>query len=247
MKQGETTLVMAGAREAHGVITHLLTRNRNVVASLPEPERVFNALPVPTRTGPFSDTAALETWVQDNNVACVIDASHAFDSAVSNQIAQVCLGQNLRYVRVLRPAWKAAQRDHWSFYTSVRDAASAMPVNTRGFSNTGWASLPEFETFSGERLFLRQTHSPTNPPPLDFVEFVVGTPPFSQQSEEILFRELRISCLFCRNVGGAASMSKLYAARKLGLRVAMINRPPAPEGMPIVQTVAEALAWEANP
>ncbi|MDW3222182.1 MAG: precorrin-6A/cobalt-precorrin-6A reductase [Paracoccaceae bacterium] len=247
MNGGVTTLVMAGAREAQGIITGLLGRGRSVIASLPEPERMFDALPVPTRLGVFPNTDALESWLLAENVSCVIDASHAFDAEVSDQAAQVCLSCNIRYVRVLRTAWLPTQQDSWTNYPSIAQAAIDLPRNARAFSNTGRASLPEFADFKGEALFLRQTQKSSRPPPFHFVKFVVGTPPFSQQAEENLLRELKVSRLICRNVGGIASKSKLLAARRLGIRVSMIERPDTPEGMPLVTSVAEAMAWEANP
>ncbi|WP_298969804.1 precorrin-6A/cobalt-precorrin-6A reductase [uncultured Roseobacter sp.] len=247
MRNGTKTLVMAGAREAHSIVSRLVTRGRNVIASLPEPERVFDPLPVPTRIGPFHDANALDQWFEDNQVACVIDASHAFDATISSRTAVLCAKRNLRYVRVLRPSWRPTGQDRWIRYTSVEKAAKEIPANARVFSNTGRASLPEFAEFAGQALFLRQTQNPTAPPPFSFVSYVVGKPPFSQRHEEQLFRDLRISMLICRNVGGAASMSKLLAARRLGVRVSMIDRPDPPVAMPVVETVAEALAWEANP
>ena len=47
---------------------------------------------------------------------------------------------------------------------------------------------------------------------------------------------------FRRNSGGAEGLSKVVAARQLGLRIIMIDRPPAPEGL-AVQTVAQVLDW----
>jgi precorrin-6A/cobalt-precorrin-6A reductase len=56
------------------------------------------------------------------------------------------------------------------------------------------------------------------------------------------FRRLGINWLVTRNSGGTASRAKLEAARTLGIKVAMIRRPPQPPG-PKVETVAEAMAW----
>ena len=237
---------MAGAREAHGLVAGLRARGRNVIASLPEPERGFEPFPVPTRVGAFLDGRTLEDWIRAENVTCVLDASHAFDADIANRVAMVCAKRNLRYLRILRRPWRATAQDVWTIYRTVRQASQGVPPGARVFSNTGRASLPDFAEFSGHRLFLRQTQEPGSAPPFRFVQYVVGQPPFSQRSEEILFRELRISRLICRNVGGAASISKLLAARRLGIRVAMVDRPNPPPGMSVVDNVTEALAWEAN-
>lgn len=246
MVNGGKTLVMAGAREALSLVSKLVVRGRDVIASLPEPDRMFEPLPVPTRTGVFEDHAALGDWFDTQHVTCVIDASHAFDAEVSRRAAIVCARRNLRYLRVLRPAWRTTGQDIWTFYRSVQKAIEDVPSGARVFSNTGRASLPECEGFKGQVLFMRQNQPHADLPPFDFVKYVMGRAPYSQREEEDLFRELRISRLMCRNVGGTASISKLLAARRLGIRVAMIERPDPPVGMPLVETVTEALAWEAD-
>lgn len=246
MRPETTTLVMAGAREAHGVVSGLLARGRQVVASLPEEERVFETLPVPTRLGRFQSADSLRDWMQEQRVRIVIDASHAFDDDITAMASTVCLAQGIRYLRLLRPPWKATLRDRWMSFPSVAAAAPSLPPTARVFSNTGWLSLPDYAGFSGHQLFMRQTHSVSAPPPFGFVTFVPGTPPFSQFQEENQFAELRITHLICRNVGGAASMSKLLAARARSLPVLMIERRAGPAQVTEVETVVEALAWEAD-
>ena len=58
-----------------------------------------------------------------------------------------------------------------------------------------------------------------------------------------LLREHRIEVLVCRDSGGDLTAAKLVAARELGLPVVMVDRPPAPDGVPIVATVEAAVAW----
>jgi precorrin-6A/cobalt-precorrin-6A reductase len=246
MSTGEKTLVLAGAREAHGVVAGLKARNRNVVASLPEPERMFGPLPVPTRVGRFADAGALKAWLTKEGIDRVIDTSHGFDDEVSLSAARACAALALPYLRVLRPVWAPTGLDRWSHFASVRAAVEAVQPGARVFSNTGRNTLRDYEGFRGDILFMRQTHPVDAPPPFPLMEFVSGTPPFSLIQEEALFRDLKITRLICRNVGGAASMSKILAARRLGIRVLMIDRPAAPPGVPVVEVVAEALAWEAD-
>ena len=246
MRPDQTVLVMAGSREAHGLVTGLLARRRRVIASLPEPERTFGALPVPTRMGSFEGTEAMASWMRAQSVATVIDASHAFDSAVSRMAGKACTRLDLRYLRVLRPAWQETPLDRWHHVSSVARASRDVPPEARVFANTGRQTVPDYADFAGSRLFLRQTHDNPEPAPFHFMEFVEGTPPFSQFHEQALFEKLKITHLICRNVGGAASMSKLLAARAMELPVYMVSRPSVPGHLTVVASVAEALAWEAN-
>ena len=52
----------------------------------------------------------------------------------------------------------------------------------------------------------------------------------------------RIDTIVSRNGGGAATSTKIAAARRLGIKVVMIERPPNPNG-PLVETIDDALAW----
>lgn len=246
MRPETKTLVMAGSREAHGLITGLLARRRHVLASLPEPERMFDAFPVPTRVGAFGSDAEFSTWLADNNVATVIDASHAFDSDISAMAGAACTKMALRYLRVLRPPWTETVRDKWFHVSTIGQAVQLVPEQARVFTNTGLGTLSEYARFKGQKLFVRQTHRPRNAVPYPFIEFVEGNPPFSQFQEQSLFQELGVSHLICRNVGGAASMSKLLAAREMSMPVYMVARKPPRAHLDQVESVVEALAWEAN-
>lgn len=207
---------------------------------------MFGALPVPTRLGRFASADQLAQWMQENHVATVLDASHAFDSDVSKMAGAVCTRLALKYVRVLRPPWRESALDRWQHVASIQQAVRIMPDKARVFANTGWNTLPEYADFPGDKLFMRQTHPVRDVAPFHFVQFVSDRPPFSQFREEETFSRLRITHLICRNVGGAASMSKLLAARQMSLPVFMIRRSPLPAHLPVVETVAEALAWEAD-
>ncbi len=245
MNVEHTTLVMAGAREAHALVTGLVSRGRRVIASLPEPERMFDALPVPTRVGLFDGPRSFANWLLHNNVGVILDASHAFDDDVCDMARTVAAAQGLAYLRLLRPPWTATAHDIWQHVASLQDAAAALPRDARVFANTGWQSLGAFAEFKGRKLYLRQTGSTARPPPFDFVECIEGQPPFSQFQEEDLFRRLGVTHLVCRNVGGPSSMSKLLAARALRLPVIMVDRQLPAQTVPQVETVAEALSWEA--
>jgi precorrin-6A/cobalt-precorrin-6A reductase len=46
-----------------------------------------------------------------------------------------------------------------------------------------------------------------------------------------------------RDSGGRAAAAKLVAARELALPVVLLDRPPAPPGVPTAPTVTAALLW----
>ena len=63
--------------------------------------------------------------------------------------------------------------------------------------------------------------------------------------EEALFRRLNVDVLVVKNAGGAASRTKLDAARALGLKVLMIARPACTVG-PCLSERSLAETWLAQ-
>ena len=102
--------------------------------------------------------------------------------------------------------------------------------------------MTRFANLDGRRLICRVVDPPEAPFPMANGTYIVGRPPFSVDDEISLFTRLGIDWLVVKNAGGAASESKLAAARALSLPVAMIARPPQPDA-PRVATVAEAIEW----
>ncbi len=73
-------------------------------------------------------------------------------------------------------------------------------------------------------------------------EILLARGPFTEASERALLGERGIDTVMCKNSGGDGAAAKLAAARALGLRVVMKNRPSRPL-LPVVANVAEAVAW----
>ena len=91
-------------------------------------------------------------------------------------------------------------------------------------------------------MICRQIDPPEGPFPFPGGEFLVGRPPFSVADEVALFSRLGVDVLIVKNAGGAASGTKLTAARQLGIPVLMIARPAVGD-WPTVFSVDAALAW----
>lgn len=236
--------LLAGAREAHEIAAGLDALGRDILVSLPEPERGLPAFPVPVDFGGFVDAAAFATRLNCQPIRAVIDASHGFDAQISTQAHTACTRLGIAYLRVLRPQWRAGPRDHWQEVPHVAQAQSLIGLGARVFSTTGRASLKAYQDFPGAALFLRQTEQHKKKPPWPFVHYVPGKPPFSVADEVATFQRLNIDQLIFRNMGGQPGSSKIEAARQLGLPVIMIARPGPPDG-PTVATAKQALSWEA--
>ena len=70
--------------------------------------------------------------------------------------------------------------------------------------------------------------------------------PFTLAGELALLRREQVSVLVSKDSGGALTAAKLDAARELGVRVIMVRRPAAPDGVPEVGSTVDAVAWLAG-
>jgi precorrin-6A/cobalt-precorrin-6A reductase len=74
-------------------------------------------------------------------------------------------------------------------------------------------------------------------------EVLLARGPFTLAGERELLRTYGIDVLVTKDSGGAATAPKLAAAREAGIPVVVVRRPPTPQGVPVVATPEEALAW----
>lgn len=192
-------------------------------------------------------TGDLRQFLADPALAAVrhvLDVSHGFDHAISAELADFCAQRRLLYVYLRRPAWLPQRGDTWTTLQNMAEARDAIAGYGRVFTNVGRGLLEGLKGHPGE-LLVRQTTRHSAPPPFDGLRYVFGTPPFSQADEVALFASLEVEAVLFRNTGGGQGVSKLEAARALGLPMIMLSRPAAPLGKRL-HSVAEVRAWAAG-
>ncbi|MGR3436641.1 MAG: cobalt-precorrin-6A reductase [Shimia sp.] len=237
-----TILLLAGTREARDVARGLAARGLPAIASLAGATRSPAPLPVRTRIGGFGGAKAFASFLAAERIGAIVDATHPFAARISARSHAVATELGLPYLQVLRPGWRATEGDRWTWIDTEADAERHIPLGATVFLATGRQTLPAFAGLAeGRRLLCRQIDPPEAPFPYANGDFVVGQPPFPVEDEVALFRRLGVDWLVVKDAGGV-SETKLIAARRLGLPVAMIARPPQPDG-PRVATAEEALAW----
>ncbi len=237
-----TLLLLAGTGEAKRMAWGLVDSRLPVVASLAGATRDPEPLPVATRIGGFGGADGFVAYLQDAGITAVLDATHPFATRITDRTAAICAERGIPYLQFLRPAWLPGPGDDWTTILAEAEAAAHIPRGATVFLGTGRQTLERFANLEGRRVICRQIDPPTAPFPFEGGEYLIGRPPFPVADEEKLFRQLGIDVLVVKNAGGAASATKLTAARNLGLPVLMIARPPMPDA-PRVDTVAAALDW----
>jgi precorrin-6A/cobalt-precorrin-6A reductase len=123
-----------------------------------------------------------------------------------------------------------------------RAAAAAIPaLGERVLLTTGRQSLPAFASIAQAWFLVRCVEQPTTPLPPRH-RLILDRGPYTLEGELALIDEHGIDVVVTKDSGGAHTAGKLEAARRRGLPVIVIRRPPRPE-VATVDTVADALTW----
>lgn len=235
-----TLLLLAGTGDAKRIAAGL--EGVDAVASLAGATRDPDFLPIPMRIGGFGGEAGFRDYLSDARVSAVLDATHPYAHRITARSAAVCADLSLPFLQYLRPAWSPEPGDDWTEIAREQDAAALIPEGATVFLGTGRQTLERFANLQGRRVICRRIDPPRGDFPFEGGEYLVGRPPFSVEDEVALFQRLGVDWLVVKNAGGAASRTKLTAARQLGIPVLMIARP-AQGDWPIVQSVKAALDW----
>jgi precorrin-6A/cobalt-precorrin-6A reductase len=219
-----------GARPGLEVISSLAGRTRAPV--LPSGE---------VRIGGFGGAGGLGRFLAARGINRVIDATHPFAVQIGAHAELACREAGVPRLRLLRPPWTRESGDHWIEAVDLADAARRLPgLGHRIFLTVGHRDLEAFARI--DLWFLVRTIEPPGALPLRHGQWLAGRGPFGVENELALLRAHAIDVLVTKASGGSATYAKLAAARRLGLPVVMIRRPPPPPG-PMVDSVEAALGW----
>ena len=234
-------LLLGGTGEARRLAQRLVDDGVAVVSSLAG--RVADPLlpPGEVRVGGFGGAAGLVAWLQEHEVAAVVDATHPFAAAISGNAAAAASVTGVPLLRLQRPGWTAQPGDDWRWVDSLAGAAEAVAGFAHVFLTTGRQGLAAFAGLSAHCVV--RSVDPPEPPLPARTTVVLARGPFTVEEERALMAEHRIDVVVTKDSGGPMTEAKLTAARELGLPVVLVRRPPVPQGVPVVAGVEEARGW----
>jgi len=198
------------------------------------------------RIGGFGGIAGLAAFLRQEKIDAVIDATHPFASRMGWNAAGACAETGTALLRLERPAWQPVDGDRWSMAEDWPQAAAALrdadPAARRVFLAIGRQELAHFTGLDNIWFLIRAVEAPD--PALQFAqsELLLARGPFRYADELALLRDHRIDTIVCKNSGGEATDGKLTAARELGIRVVMLQRPERP-ALPSASDIASAIDW----
>jgi precorrin-6A/cobalt-precorrin-6A reductase len=238
-------LLLGGTSEA-SKLAEELSRERRVDLTVSLAGRTSRPMVAPharLRTGGFGGVHGLIQYLREEAIDVVVDATHPFAAVMPFHAAEACEQAGVPLLKLYRPAWTPVPGDRWIRVSDLAEAAVNLVSHgaRRVFLTTGRQELESFRSLREMTFVVRSVE------PADLRGFEAASPllmrgPFDLASERSILTEHRIDTLVTKNSGGAAAEPKLHAARELGVRVVMVERPPIP-CVPTVPSVAEALSW----
>ncbi len=231
-------LILGGTTEASAIARALAGDGRFApVLSLAGRTRAPVPPAIPWRVGGFGGVAGLASYLRQEAVDAVIDATHPFAAQMTAHAVAAC--REVARIAVLRPAWEAVPGDRWTHVPGLAEAAAALgPVARRVFLTVGQSAPGVFGP--PHYYVVRSVDPPADAP--EGATVILARGPFSAEADHALMAAMHIEVLVTKNSGGDAVAGKLAAARALGIGVVMVDRPPPPPG-PTVPDAAGALRW----
>ena len=233
-------LLLGGTAEGRALAARLHPQT-DVISSLagrvPDP-----ALPAgPVRIGGFGGVEGLRQWLRDNDIAAVIDATHPFAATMTANAAAACAELALPHLLLSRPAWDPGDAE---LVASDREAADVVAAKgySRVFLTTGRSGSAAFRDSDAWFLIRVVTAPQAENLPRDH-ELLLSRGPYRYEDEHRLMRDHRIDVVVTKNSGGELTRPKLVAAQALGVDLVMIDRPPLPAGVTVVDSVDDAVGW----
>ncbi|GGQ80460.1 precorrin-6A reductase [Streptomyces griseorubens] len=236
-------LILGGTAEARRLAAALAARpGIRVTTSLAGRVSRPGALDGEVRVGGFGGPGGLASWLREERVDAVVDATHPFAATITGNAAAATAAARVPLLVLRRPGWQPGPGDRWHPVPSLEAAAAALPaLGPRVFLTTGRLGLAAFAGLTEHRFLVRSVEPPEPPlPPHTHVLLARG--PFTVADETALLRAHRVDVLVTKDSGGAATSAKLAAARDLGLPVVVVRRPPLPEGVTALADVPGLLS-----
>lgn len=241
-------LLLGGTAEARALAARLDDAGVALTSSLAG--RVARPrLPVgETRIGGFGGVAGLRSYLRDERVRAVVDATHPFAAGISANAAAACGAEDVPLLRLARAGWSEhPDAGRWHWVDSHTDAAATTTrLGGRPFLSIGRQGLAPFvEPLRNVAALVRVVDEPevALPPAWTLLH---SRGPYDLESERALLAEHDVDVVVTKDSGGSHTVAKLDAAGERGAAVVVVRRPPSPSGVETVSDVRAAAEWAAD-
>ena len=239
-------LILGGTHEAFQLAEQLAAQGGvDFISSLAGRTRAPRLPKGQVRTGGFGGAEGLARYLRAERITQLVNATHPFAAQISANAIAASEAVGVPLLRLLRPAWTARPDDRWVVARHAAEAAElCRREGGRIFLTLGSGELNAFAEIHNAHFLVRMIDAPERLPLHDY-RVITARGPFSLQDELRLLAEHRIGLIVAKNSGGEATYAKIDAARRMGLPIVMIERPPIAldPRSPAVARVEDVVAW----
>ncbi|WP_131857975.1 cobalt-precorrin-6A reductase [Bosea sp. BK604] len=240
-----TVLILGGTSEAAALDQLLAEQAPDIRALISLAGHTVDPRPLnlPVRTGGFGGIDGLRRYLVEQGIVAVVDATHPFAAIMPFHAEAACKAEGVPLLAIRRGSWKPQNGDRWKSVPDIQAAVGALGTEPRRvFLTIGRLELPAFADAPQHRYLVRAIEPIGDRLPLHGVTVIQQRGPFDTDDEEDLMRREGVEVLVSKNSGGSATAGKLVAARRLGLPVIMVERPPKPD-VEYVDHIDQVLPW----
>lgn len=232
--------VFAGTTEGRELTEALLDAGASVTACVATEygQTLLGSHPKLTISARRLTEEEMEALLASRDFACVIDATHPYASAVTENIAAACEGAGRPYLRLLRGSQEGGDGA-----VSVPDAAAAAAYLSEQEGNVLLTTgSKELSLYTGMKGFAARTYARVLPMDaslaacrevgLEPSHIIAMQGPFSREMNAATLRAVDARFLVTKDTGRSGGfLEKLEAARDAGAVALVVGRPPQREGL----------------
>jgi precorrin-6A/cobalt-precorrin-6A reductase len=229
-------LILGGTSEAKLLAQQLINIDVEIIYSIAGLVRQ-PTLDCKIISGGFSQYGGLTKYLATEKIAYLLDVTHPFAAKMSQQAVRSTAEVNIPYCAFVRPQWQPQAGDDWALLANETQLMHelALAVNTGSkniFYTNGQISrqlaieldgIAELNEAFGPAQYIIRSAKETELP--QYSQWVQAIGPFIISDEKALLEKYQVDLIVCKNSGGEATKAKLEAARALGIRVLMLQRP----------------------
>lgn len=236
-------LLLGGTKEARSLAQELVSQGYQVISSLAGQVK-SPRLPVgEIRIGGFGGVFGLKSYLAENAIDLVIDATHPFAAQITTNAITATEELDIPYLNFERPSWKNhSNAADWHWVTDNSAAAATIgALGDRPFLSCGRKTLPDF--LGWQNFALVRVVDPLTIAIPPAWQIILSRGPYFFADELKLIEKNQINLLITKDSGGVHTEAKLEVAKQLGIPVVVISRPNIPQEYLKFEKITEVLAW----
>ncbi len=223
-------LILGGTGEAAALARRLdleIPEGVDVITSLAGRTKNLPDLPGRVISGGFGGIQGLKTFIEQEGIKLLVDATHPFSETISDSAYVACTVTDTLRMTLVRPEWTLPPDGKWLEVDDMAAASEAIgKFAKRTFLTIGTRGLDAFSDHQQMWFLVRLIEQPSGSLPLQDYQIITGRPPHDLDAERQLITEYNIDCLVSKHAGGAATIGKILAALDAQIPIVLIRRPP---------------------